>query len=71
MTDDELVAWGHGYLAGWERGEQEERPDPPAADLNVAAIERGMWRHAWRELVLAGEDPTEEKIRERMWKLQT
>lgn len=72
MSDDELVAWARGYVAGWERGETDgDRPEPPPADVDPAAIERGMWRKAWRDLVLAGVEPTEELIKERLWKLQT
>lgn len=75
MTDDELVWWARGYLAGWERSDElaelDGWRDLPPADLDPAAIERGMWRNAWRALVLAGVDPTEELIKEQMWKLQT
>jgi hypothetical protein len=75
MSPDELVMWARGYVEGWERADECARYDPPAEPepepSSVGSIERGMWRKAWRELVLAGVDPTEELIRERMWKLQT
>lgn len=74
MTDDELVAWGRGYLAGWERAVDPENlvwvePPAPTTDMHPELVERGIWLRAWRELVLAGVDPTEELIKERMKEL--
>jgi hypothetical protein len=72
MTDDELTAYARGYVDGWERSDvlaELDGRDAPPVDLGVSAIERGMWRNAWRQLVLAGENPTDDKIREMLWKL--
>lgn len=70
MTDDELVAWAAGYVAGWtssdELAELDGRPEPPKLNL-VRDIERAGRRRMWDLMVLAGEYPDPEEIERRLW----
>lgn len=71
MTDDELVAWGVGYLAGAAAaGRDPELEAPPARKWSLRDLERAGRRRIWDLMVLAGEVPTEEEIERRLWENQ-
>lgn len=68
MTDDELVAWGVGYLAGAAAVARDpELEAPPARKWSLRDLERAGRRRIWDLMVLAGEVPTEEEIERRLW----
>lgn len=70
MTDDELIAWAAGYVAGWSgsdaSAELDGRP-APARTWSLRDLERAGRRRIWDLMVLAGEVPTEEQIERRLW----
>lgn len=68
MTDDELVAWAAGYLAGAAAAARDpEFEAPPARRWSVRDLERAGRRRIWDLMVMAGEVPTEEEIERRLW----
>jgi hypothetical protein len=76
MSDDELIRWAEGYLAGAYRQatlDQREDYDYEQYAARVRAgfrtSERAARSKIWRAMVLAGETPTDEEIERRLWKL--
>jgi hypothetical protein len=60
MTPGDLMTWVDGYLAGWDRGD-ENREHVDHTDAVKAAFRRSETaarRKAWDEAVKRGENPT-------------
>lgn len=70
MSDDELIAWARGYVAGWSSSDELAELDgrqAPARTWSLRDLERAGRRRLWDQMVLRGEFPDLEEIERNLW----